>query len=49
MNIFQQIQQAFQRVWEGVVRIFSPSDDDYPRSGVQPYEGESYDDVSKMK
>ncbi|NJM23161.1 MAG: hypothetical protein HC836_40510 [Richelia sp. RM2_1_2] len=25
----------------GVTRIFSPSDDDYPKSGVQPYEGDS--------
>ena len=27
----------------GVARIFSPSDDDYPKSGVQPYEGDSAD------
>ncbi|AFY55494.1 hypothetical protein Riv7116_3014 [Rivularia sp. PCC 7116] len=25
----------------GVSRIFSPSDDDYPKSGVQPYEGDT--------
>lgn len=25
----------------GVSRIFSPSNDDYPKSGVQPYEGDS--------
>ena len=25
----------------GVTRIFSPSDDDYPKSGVQPYEGDT--------
>ena len=24
----------------GVNRIFSPSNDDYPKSGVQPYEGD---------
>ena len=24
----------------GATRIFSPSDDDYPKSGVQPYEGD---------
>ena len=41
MNIFQQLQQTFQRFWEGIVRNFSPSDDDYPQSGVQPYEGEA--------
>jgi hypothetical protein len=27
----------------GISRIFSPSDDDYPKSGVQPYEGDSAD------
>ncbi|MBV6626917.1 MAG: hypothetical protein KI793_28925 [Rivularia sp. (in: Bacteria)] len=25
----------------GISRIFSPSDDDYPKSGVQPYEGDT--------
>lgn len=40
MNIFQKLQQGFQRLWEGIVKNFSPSDDDYPKSGVQPYEGE---------
>lgn len=25
----------------GVNRIFSPSNDDYPKSGTQPYEGDS--------
>ena len=25
----------------GVSRIFSPSNDDYPKSGVQPYDGDS--------
>ncbi|MGB6300217.1 MAG: hypothetical protein WBF90_29170 [Rivularia sp. (in: cyanobacteria)] len=27
----------------GISRIFSPSDDDYPKSGVQPYDGDSAD------
>jgi len=27
-------------ITNGVNRIFSPSDDDYPKSGVQPYEGD---------
>ena len=27
----------------GISRIFSPSDDDYPKSGVQPYEGDLAD------
>lgn len=27
----------------GITRIFRPSDDDYPKSGVQPYEGDPAD------
>jgi hypothetical protein len=42
MKILQQLQQAFQNIWEAVIRIFSPREDDYPESGVQPYEGEPY-------
>ena len=41
MNIFQKLQQGFQSFWQGIVRNFSPGDDDYPQSGVQPYEGET--------
>ncbi len=40
MNIFQKLQQGFQRLWEGIVKNFSPKDDNYPQSGVQAYEGE---------
>lgn len=36
---FQQIQLRFQRFWEGIVRNFTPSDDNYLLSGVQPYQG----------
>ena len=27
---------------EGVWRLFSPSDDEYPATGVQPFDGEPY-------
>jgi hypothetical protein len=33
------VEKAIQFVSGAVVRIFSPSDDDYPASGVQPYDG----------
>lgn len=39
MYTFQQIQLRFQRFWEGIVRNFTPSDDNYLLSGVQPYQG----------
>ncbi len=36
-------QKLIKATTNGVSRIFSPSDDDYPKSGVQPYEGDSAD------
>ncbi len=44
MKIFQKLQEAIQSVWQAVVRIFQPSEDDYPETGVQPFEGEPYDE-----
>jgi len=44
MNIWEKIQNAVQSILGGVSRIFQPTDDDYPESGVQPFEGEPYND-----
>lgn len=33
-------QKAIHYISGGVTRIFSPADDNYPTSGVQPYEGD---------
>jgi hypothetical protein len=47
MSTFNKIQHATEDalkfVWGGLVRIFSPTDDAYPNSGVQPYEGDPPD------
>lgn len=40
MGILQKFEQMIDYVLQAVRRIFGPSDDDYPNSGVQPYEGE---------
>ena len=48
MSAFNKITQSVgsisQKIIEfisgGVKRIFSPTDDDYPNTGVQPYEGD---------
>jgi hypothetical protein len=40
MSIFDRLQETFQYLWDGVTRLFSASDDQYPNSGVQPYEGD---------
>lgn len=42
-NIFKAIIEMPQKVVRYITsaaRIFSPSDDDYPATGVQPFEGE---------
>ena len=36
-NIFQ---KTIQFISGGAKRIFTPTDDDYPNTGVQPYEGD---------
>lgn len=35
--------QLVRYLWEAVSRIFSPSDDRYPPTGVQPFEGDPAD------
>lgn len=42
MNIATALQRTFEFVWEGVLRLFSPSDDIYPAVGVQPFDGDPY-------
>ncbi len=39
MNLSKSFANAVRYVSEAAVRIFSPSDDNYPNSGVQPFEG----------
>jgi hypothetical protein len=41
MNIFKVIQDAVQYVVEAATRLFSPSDDECPDIGVQPYDGDT--------
>ena len=40
MNIIKWLQDIVQ----GVARIFSPPDDQYPETGVQPFEGDPYEE-----
>lgn len=42
MNPWKRLQQLFQYLGSGIKRIFAPNDDDYPTTGVQPFEGEPY-------
>lgn len=42
MNISQRVLSSLQYLFEGVARIFSPTDDEYPLIGVQPFAGEPF-------
>ncbi|WP_307785971.1 isochorismate synthase [Okeania sp. KiyG1] len=42
MNIFQSIEKAVVYISEAISRIFGPSDDMYPMTGVNPFEGDPY-------
>ncbi|MBW4645615.1 MAG: hypothetical protein KME23_21950 [Goleter apudmare HA4340-LM2] len=50
-KVLEKIIQAIQEVTQKVInyisvaaaRIFSPRDDDYPATGIQPFEGDSAD------
>lgn len=44
-SILEITQQGFNFVLGGFKKIFSPTDDEYPSVGVQPFEG----DVTKEK
>jgi hypothetical protein len=39
MNLSKSVQNAMRYVSEAAMRIFKRSDDDYPNTGVQPFEG----------
>ena len=40
MKIMQWWTNVSRYFWEAATRIFGPSDDDYPETGVQPFEGD---------
>lgn len=39
-GVGKSIQQATSSLLEAAKRLFSPTDDDYPKTGVQPFEGD---------
>ena len=47
MKIFTWMQNTVQFVWDGVSRLFKPTDDDYPKTGVQPFNGDPCKDPDK--
>ena len=47
MKISQWLKDAVQSIWNDVGRLFQPTNDDYPKSGVQPFQGEPPQDQEK--
>ncbi len=43
MGTGQKLTGTLQYLWDGVKRIFTARDDDYPETGVQPFEGKPVD------
>ncbi len=41
MNLSKSLTNVMRYVSEAAIRLFSPSDDNYPNTGVQPFEGKS--------
>ncbi len=44
MKILSWIQNMVKSLWKDVGNLFKPTEDDYPESGVQPFQGEPYED-----
>ena len=42
MNVFEMIRDAAHYLSEGVSRFFKLSEDRYPETGVQPFDGEPF-------
>lgn len=43
MGAGQKLAGMLQYLWDGAKRIFTATDDNYPETGVQPFEGEPVD------
>lgn len=44
MKMWQSMLDLINYLYEGATRIFSPSDNTYPVTGIQPFEGTPYKD-----
>ena len=49
MKIFNIMVDAIQYISEGAARIFSPRDDQYPKTGVQPFDGDPFSEWVELK
>jgi hypothetical protein len=49
MTITNFLQNFVQYLTEAFARIFGPNDDEYPNIGIQPFEGEPYEQASEAE
>jgi hypothetical protein len=49
MKIANFVQNIVQYLTEGFARLFGPNEDEYPKIGVQPFEGEPYQEASERE
>ena len=49
MTVTRRLQQAMQYIAEAVMKTFSPTEDDYPVTGTQPFEGKLAKRKNRMK
>ena len=47
MKLFTWMQNTVQYLFDGVSRLFKATDDDYPNTGVQPFNGDPCDNPNK--
>ncbi|HEY9850588.1 MAG TPA: hypothetical protein V6D28_14070 [Leptolyngbyaceae cyanobacterium] len=47
MTVYQMFDRVTQFFLEAAARIFGPTDDAYPVTGVQPFEGDPYKESDK--
>jgi hypothetical protein len=49
MDIPNVLQNFVQYITEAFARIFGPNDDEYPNVGIQPFEGDPYQQTSESE
>jgi hypothetical protein len=45
MSFTQRVREVFQKLLESGMKVFTPAKDEYPETGVQPFDGDAYDET----
>jgi hypothetical protein len=49
MKLWESIKNSIGYVSDAIGRIFGPNDDEYPNTGVQPFEGDTEQDQQRQQ